>query len=282
MVDPGLEDERPDAVHNDDGVVVLRSDSENEIVSTVPGRQVLPVSYISSPLMTLSNGNHPPIPLIPIDRNILLPTIRVHKHNRRIPPRRHRLHPLRHIPRQRQIEIIQQPRHARPILARAPLDGLQRCDQVGEVRRAGAPAHGEDAVGAALVGELVRTCAAGAGVAAGEEERAGLVEGQGVALILEEDDGGGAHVANEAGVLFVCQSSQRGVYALGSLTLTLRVDVLVEGLVLREESVEVRGREGWVVLLQQVPAGQNTSSWRKQVSIDSQPLAVHLTHVVDP
>jgi hypothetical protein len=41
MLYPGLYDERADAVHDDYGIVVLRSDSKDEVITIVPSSEVI-------------------------------------------------------------------------------------------------------------------------------------------------------------------------------------------------------------------------------------------------
>lgn len=47
MVNPRFEDQRTNRVGDNDGVIVLRSDSKNELVALVPRSEILPIARIS-------------------------------------------------------------------------------------------------------------------------------------------------------------------------------------------------------------------------------------------
>lgn len=47
MIDPGFDDQRTNGVDDHDSVVVLSSDSKNELVTLMPCSQILPITRIS-------------------------------------------------------------------------------------------------------------------------------------------------------------------------------------------------------------------------------------------
>jgi len=48
VFDPGFENKRPDAIHNDNRVVILCSNSEDKLVASVPGSEIFPRYKLAS------------------------------------------------------------------------------------------------------------------------------------------------------------------------------------------------------------------------------------------
>lgn len=130
MLDPWLEDERADAVDDDDRVVVVCGDGLDERVAPMPGGQVLSVDigvekkiivviieYTPSSLN--SQHNHSPITFIPIYCDIILTTVRRDEHKRGGLL-------IRRVRSTGEVEIVKEPRDTRAELARLLLDRVKR------------------------------------------------------------------------------------------------------------------------------------------------------------
>ncbi|KAI3483603.1 hypothetical protein L1887_53519 [Cichorium endivia] len=204
-------------VHNDDRVVVDRRDVADELLALVPEREVVAIA------------------LVAVHGDVALTALSADEDERDVG----------HVGNHDalcQVEVVEVPRDAGAVLARARLQRLVGREEVRVVGRSRAPPLTEGAVRQTAVlravGPVVGSLVQRAGVGANHSHAAWLVERKSIAAVLEQH---GTCAGDLAGDLVVVGRS---------------VNMLVGGRVLLVEEVEV-GLRVSLVLAEQEPTGKN-------------------------
>ena len=214
IVDPLLNVELARGVNNNDGVRVDSGNLLDELVTVVPCSQVVAVTGVV------------------VDGDVALTRVGLEENERGVGTGCDTLS-------SRIVKVIEAPVDTRVVLACALLDSLVRADKVGVVRRAATPSDTERAIDATPVGKVVCTLERRTSIGTNHSDLLGLVEREGVVLVLENDGTGCSDFTRDSRV------------ALGH-----DVDVVLARVILRLESVEI-DRRVVLVLPKKVPASQD-------------------------